>query len=79
MLDCYLKKVTYEIPSGLFLSFYGDQRLTLIQSMDELDNRWSEIDCKQCFFFNMRGEGIKKTFIDCIPKVFEFVDVFLEE
>ena len=24
MLDCYLKKVTFQIPSGFHLSFYGE-------------------------------------------------------
>ena len=31
VLDCYLKKVIFQIPSDLHLSFYGDRRLTLIQ------------------------------------------------
>ena len=39
MLDCYLKKAIFQIPSDLHLSFYGDRRLTLIQPIQGLDNR----------------------------------------
>ena len=79
VLDCYLKKVTFQIPSGLHLSFYGDRRLTLIKPMHGLDNRRSRKDCGQCFFSNMQGEDKKKIAIYCIPKVCEFVVLFLEE
>ena len=81
VLDCYLKKVTFQIPSGLHLSFYGDRRITLIQPIHGLDNRWLRKDCGHCFFFffNMQGEDKKKIVIDCIPKVCEFAYVFLEE
>ena len=79
VLDCYLKKVTFQIPSGLHLIFYGDRRLTLIQPIQGLGNRRFKKDCGQCFFFNMQGEDKKKITIDCIPKVCEFADVFPEE
>ena len=79
MLDCYLKKVTFQIPSGLHLSFYGDRRLTLIQPIQGLNNRRFRKDCGKCFFFNMQGKDKKKRAIDYIPKVYEFADVFSEE
>ena len=79
MLDCYLKKVTFQIPSSLHLSFYGDRRLTLIQPIQGLDNRRFKKDYGQCFFFNMQGKDKKKIAIYCILKVCEFADVFPEE
>ena len=30
VLDCYLKKVTFQTSSGSYLSFYGNRRLTFI-------------------------------------------------
>ena len=36
VLDCYLKKVTFQISNGSYTSFYGDRRLSLIRPMKEL-------------------------------------------
>ena len=79
VLDCYLKKVTFQTSSGSYLSFYGDKRLTIIPLIRNLDDKWSRKDGRQYFLFNMQGEGKKKTTIDCIPMVCEFADVFTKE
>ena len=75
VLDCYLKKVTFQTSSGSYLSFYDDRRLTIIPLIRNLYDKWSRKDVRQYFLFNMQGEGKKKT-IDCIPMVCEFADVF---
>ena len=38
VLDCYLKKVTFQTSSGSYLSFYGDRRLTFIPLIQNLDD-----------------------------------------
>ena len=76
VLDCYLKKVTFQTSSGSYFSFYGDRRLTFIPLIRNLDDKWSRKDGGRYFLFNMKGEGKKMTTIDCIPMVCEFVDVF---
>ena len=79
VLDCYLKKVTFQISSGSYLSFYGDKRLTFIPLIRNLDDKWSRKDGLHYFLFNMLGEGKKKITIDCIPMFCEFADAFPKE
>ena len=38
VLNCCLKKVIFQTSCGSHLSFYGDQRLTLISPIQDLDN-----------------------------------------
>eukprot|EP00261_Vitis_vinifera_P032286 XP_019073529.1 PREDICTED: uncharacterized protein LOC109121999 [Vitis vinifera] len=79
VLDCYLKKVTFQTSSGSYMSFYGDRRLTFIPLIRNLDDKWSRKDGRHYFLFNLKGEGKKMTTIDCIPMVCEFADVFPKE
>ena len=44
VLDCYLKKVTFQSSSSSYLSFYGDRRLTFIPLIRNLDDKWSRKD-----------------------------------
>ena len=56
VLDCYLKKVTFQTSCGSYLSFYGDQRLIIIPLIRNPNNKWSRY-----FLFNMQERGKKKT------------------
>ena len=60
VLDCYLKKVTFQTSSGSYLSFYGDRRLTFIPLIQNLDDKWSRKDGGHYFLFNMQGEGKRR-------------------
>ena len=60
MLDCYLKKVTFQSSSSSYMSFYGDRRLTFIPLIRNLDDKWSRKDGRHYFLFNLKGEGKKK-------------------
>ena len=44
VLDCYLKKVTFQTSSSSYMSFYGDRRLTFIPLIRNLDDKWSRKD-----------------------------------
>ena len=59
MLDCYLKKVTFQTSFGSYLSFYSDRRLTFIPLIRNLDDKWSRKDGGHYFLFNMKGEKQK--------------------
>ena len=60
MLDCYLKKVTFQTSFGSYLSFYSDRRrLTFIPLIRNLDDKWSRKDGGHYFLFNMKGESKK--------------------
>ena len=59
VLDCYLKKVTFQISNGSCTSFYGDRRLSLIRPMKELDKKWLRRDVINTFFL-MYKERVKR-------------------
>ncbi|RVW12300.1 Transposon Ty3-G Gag-Pol polyprotein [Vitis vinifera] len=69
VLDCYLKKVTFQTSSGSYMSFYGDRRLTFIPLIRNLDDKWSRKDGRHYFLFNLKGEGKKMTTIDCTDPI----------
>ena len=59
VLDCYLKKVTFQTSSGSYMSFYGDRRVTFIPLIRNLDDKWSRKDGRHYFLFSSKGEGRK--------------------
>ena len=79
VLDCFSKKVTFQIGCGSRVSFYADRGGGPTQPLIEMENKWLGKNGGQHFLFTMPGEIKKMVTMDCIPQVCDFVDVFPDE
>ena len=76
VLDCFSKKVTFQIGCGSRVSFYADLRGGKTRSLIENGKKWLRKNGGQLFLFTMPRESKRKVGVDCIPQVCDFADVF---
>ena len=79
VLDCFSKKVTFQIGCGSRVNFYADLGGGQTRSLIEMGKKWLRKNGGQHFLFTMPGESKRKVTMDCIPQVCDFVDVFPDE
>ena len=75
VLDYFSKKVTFQIGCGSRVSFYADLGGGQTRLLIEMGKK----NGGQHFLFTMLGESKRKVWVDCIPPVCDFADVFHEE
>ena len=79
VLDCFSKKVTFQIGCGSRVSFYADLGDGQTRSLIETGQKWLRKNGGHHFLFTMTGKSKRKVGVDCIPQVCDFADVFLDE
>ena len=79
VLDCFSKKVTFQIGCGSRVSFYADRGGGPTRLLIEMENKWLGKNGGQLFLFTMPREIKRKVTMDCIPQVCDFADVFPDE
>ena len=79
VLDCFSKKVTFQIGCGSRVSFYADRGGGPTRPLIEMENMWLGKNGGQHFLFTMPREIKRKVAMDCIPQVCDFADVFPDE
>ena len=79
VLDCFSKKVTFQIGCGSRVSFYADLGGGQTRSLIETGKKWLRKNGGQHFLFTMPGESKRKVTMDCIPQVCDFANVFPDE
>ena len=79
ILDCFSKKVTFQIGCGSRVSFYADRGGGPTRPLIEMENKWLGKNGGQHFLFTMPREIKRKVAMDCIPQVCDFANVFPDE
>ena len=79
VLDCFSKKVTFQIGCGSRVSFYADRGGGPTRSLIEMKNKWLGKNGGHHFLFTIPREIKRKVAMDCIPQVCDFADVFPDE
>ena len=79
VLDCFSKKVTFQIGCGSHVSFYVDRRGGPTRPLIEMENKWLGKNGGRHFLFTMPREVKRKVAMDCIPQVCDFADAFPDE
>ena len=79
VLDCFSKKVTFQIGCGSRVSFYADRGGGPTRPLIEMENKWLGKNGGQHILFTMPREIKRKVTMDCIPQVCDFADVFPDE
>ena len=64
VLDCFSKKVTFQIGCGSRVSFYTDQWGGQTRSLIEMEKKWLRKNGGQHFLFTMSGESKRKVVVD---------------
>ena len=79
VLDCFSKKVTFQIGCRSRVSFYADLGGGQTRSLIETGKKWLRKNGGQHFLFTMPGESKRMVTMDSIPQVCDFADVFPDE
>ena len=79
VLDCFSKKVTFQIGCGSRAGFYANRGGGPTRPLIEMENKWLGKNGGQHFLFTMPREIKRKVTMDCIPQMCNFADVFPDE